>query len=357
MEQVMKLLSSIAAVVTATSIGIATERAWSADATPGGTAVPAVQTPAPATSPAPGRFPPYPHQGGYAQRWQQPSQWYAPPAAYGQVRPYYPQQRQYRAVPATPAKIPVRAESKQTQEPLTTKSAEVDTAHATLERLQFKLQQSSEAERALNEKVAAITGEQQALQARVTELMTKLDTSNATLEQQRQQITNEQEQYRTLTAGHERLRSDLASRDEQLATVQADLLAATQTLQQAQSGNTLSSEQLGTAMAQADTLRNVLTELKARLESQQSTLQNAGLQTAPQAVQQAPQQAQPMTTTSGQQPGAAGAQVAVLNNALNEVKMQLKNQNIRLQDTTKALADVVAERDGLQAELADCRRN
>ncbi len=350
----MKLLSSIATVVIATSVGIATECVWSAEATPGEPAVPALQTTAPATNPAPGRYPPPPRRGGYTQGWQQPSQWPAPPAGYGQVRPYYPQQRPYQAAPAAPAKNPVRADIEQRQEQLPSKSTEVDTAHAILEQLQLKLQHSREAERALNEKVAAITGEQQALQTQVTELMTKLDTSNTTLEQQRQQNARKQEQNRILTAEHERLRSDLASRDKQLATVQADLLAATETLQQAQSGNTLSSEQLGTAMAQADTLGNVLSDLKTLLESQQTTLQNTGLQTtAPQAVQQAP----PMTTTSGQQPGAAGAQVALLNNALNDVKLQLQNQNIRLQDTTETLAAVVAERDGLQADLATCRQN
>jgi len=196
------------------------------------------------------------------------------------------------------------------------------------------------------------------LQTRVTELTTKLDARNATLEQQRQQITEAQEQNRTLTAEQERLRSDLASRDKQLVAVRADLLAATQTLQQAQSGNTLSSEQLGTAMAQADTLRDVLSKLKALLESQQTTLLNTSLQTtAPQAVQQAAQQAPPATTTSRQQPDAAGAQVAVLNSALNDVKLQLKNQNIRLQDTTQDLAAVIAERNGLQADLAACRQN
>jgi len=334
MEQVMKIMSSIAALVTATSIGIATECAWSDQTTPGGSAVPAVQTPALATNRAPGRYPPPPRRGGYAQRWQQPSQWSAPPAGYGQVRPYYQPQRQYRAVPAAPAKNPVSAESKQTQEQLTAKSTELDTAHLTLEQLQLKLQHSREAERALNEKVAAITGEQQALQAQVTELLAKLDTSNATLEQQSQQLTNDQQQNRTLTAEHERLRSDLDSRDKQLATVQADLLAATQTLQQAQSGNTLSSEQLGTAMAQADTLKNVLTELKAGLESQQTTLQHAGRQTAPQAVQQA----QSETTTSGQQPGAAEAEATLLNNVLSELKIQLENTNIRLQEAEQDLA-------------------
>jgi septal ring factor EnvC (AmiA/AmiB activator) len=86
------------------------------------------------------------------------------------MRPYYPPQRQYRAVPAAPAKNPVSAESKQTQEQLTAKSTELDRAQVTLEQLQLKLQHSREAEHALNEKVAAITGEQQALQAQVAKL-------------------------------------------------------------------------------------------------------------------------------------------------------------------------------------------
>lgn len=223
----MKIMSSIAALVTATSIGIATECAWSDETTPGGSAVPAVQTPVPATNPAAGYYPPPSRRGGYEQRWRQPSQWPAPPAGYGQVRPYYPPQRQYQAAPAAPAKNPVSAESKQTQEQLTAKSTELDTAHATIEQLQLQLQHSLEAERALNEKVAAITGEQQALQAQVTELLA-----------------------------------------------------------------------------------------------------------APQAVQQAPSE----TTTSGQQPGVAGTEVAMLNGVLTELKIQLQNQNIRLQDAEQTLA-------------------
>lgn len=223
----MKIMSFIAALVTATSIGIATECAWSDETTPGGSAVPAVQTPAPATNPAAGYYPPPLRPGGYAQRWQQPSQWPAPPAGYRQVRPDYPQQRQYRPAPAAPAKNPLSAESKQTQEQLTAKSTELDTARATIEQLQLKLQTSLEAERALNEKVAAISGEQQALQAQVTELLA-----------------------------------------------------------------------------------------------------------APQAVQQAPSE----TTTSGQQPGVAGTEVAMLNGVLSELKIQLQNQNIRLEDAEQALA-------------------
>jgi chromosome segregation ATPase len=310
MEQIMKIMPSLAALVTATSIGIATGHAWSDETTP----------------------------GRYMQRWQQPSHWPAPPAGYGQMRPYYPPQRQYRAVPAAPVKNPVSAESKQSQEQLTEKSTELDRAQVTLEQLQLKLQHSREAERALNEKVAAITGEQQAFQAQVAKLQEKLETSNAALEQQSQQITNDQQQNLTLTAEHERLRSDLDSRDKQLATVQADLLASRQALQQAQSGNTLSSEQLGTAMAQADTLKNLLTELKTRLESQQTTLQHAEMQTAPQAVQQAVQQAQPETTRSEQQPDAVGSEVAMLRSVLSELKIQLENTNIRLQDSEQQLA-------------------
>ena len=362
----MKIMPSLAALVTATSIGIATGHAWSDETTPGGSAVPAVQTPAPATYPAPNRYRTLPRRGGYAQRWQQPSHWPARPAGYGQMRPYYPPQRQYRAVPAAPAKNPVSAESKQTQEQLTAKnpasaeskqtqeqltakSTELDRAQVTLEQLQLKLQHSREAEHALNEKVAAITGEQQALQAQVAELQEKLETCNPAQEQQSRLITIDQQQNQTLTAEHERLRSDLDSRDKQLATVQADLLAATQALQQAQSGNNLSSEQLGTAIAQADTLKNVLTEIKARLESQQTTLQHAETQTAPQAVQQAQpettpseqqavQQAQPETTTSEQQPDAVGAEVAMLHSVLSELKIQLENTNIRLQDSEQELA-------------------
>ncbi len=58
----MKIMPSLAALVTATSIGIATGHAWSDETTPGGSAVPAVQTPAPATYPAPNRYRTLPRQ-------------------------------------------------------------------------------------------------------------------------------------------------------------------------------------------------------------------------------------------------------------------------------------------------------
>ncbi|MDH3889084.1 MAG: hypothetical protein OEU78_11415 [Gammaproteobacteria bacterium] len=384
----MKITSSIVALVTATSIGIVTGNAWS-DETPGKSAAPAVQAPVPATNPALNRYRTLPRRGGYAQRWQQPSQWPSRPAGFGQMRPYYVPQRQYQPVPAAPAKNPAStessqtqeqvkaknppsAESRQTQEQLAAKSTELKRAQVTLEQLQLKLQQSREAEHALNEKVAALTGEQQTLQAQLAELQEKLQTCNAAQAQQSQLITSDQQQNRTLTAEHEQLRSDLDSRDKQLATAQADLLAATQALQQTQSGNTLSSKQLGTAIAQADTLKNVLTELKARLESQQTTLQHTGTQTAPPAVQpavqpavlqeqpettalaqQAVQQAQPETTrpeqqdvqpaqpeatSSGQQPRAVDSEVAMLHSVLSELKMQLENTNIRLKDSEQELA-------------------
>ena len=97
----------------------------------------------------------------------------------------------------------------------------------------------------------------------------------------------------------------------------------------------------------------MLNEIKVRLESQQTTLQHAGTQTAPQLVQQvvqqaqpettaseqqAVQQAQPETTTSEQQPGAVGTEVAMLHSVLSELKIQLQNQNIRLQDSEQELA-------------------
>lgn len=106
-------------------------------------------------------------------------------------------------------------------------------------------------------------------------------------------------------------------------------------------------------MAQADTLKALLTELRTRLENQQTTLQHTGMPTAPQAMQpaaqqappettaleqQAMQQAQPETTRSEQQPDAVNSEVAMLRSVLGELKMQLENTNIRLQDSEQELA-------------------
>ena len=79
-----------------------------------------------------------------------------------------------------------------------------------------------------------------------------------------------------------------------------------------------------------------------------TTLQHAETQTAPQAVQQvqsetttseqqAVQQAQPETTTSAQQPDAVGTEVAMLHSVLSELKIQLGNTHIRLQDSEQEL--------------------
>lgn len=162
---------------------------------------------------------------------------------------------------------------------------------------------------------------------------------------------------------------DLAN--AQLAALQADLQTARETLLHAQSENTLSSRQLATAVAQADTLRNVLAELTIRLESQQATLQNAvqtraaeqdsvhsahdghdePLATA-QAEAQNAQQAQTGTSTSGQQLSTAREQAAAYINELLELKAQLKNQKTTLQDTGRTLAAVIAERDGVLADMS-----
>jgi len=91
-------------------------------------------------------------------------------------------------------------------------------------------------------------------------------------------------------------------------------------------------------VAQADTLKALLTELRTRLENQQTTLQHTGMPTAPQAMQPAAQQAPPETTRSELQPDAVNSEVAMLRSVLGELKMQLENTNIRLQDSEQELA-------------------
>jgi hypothetical protein len=286
----MSKLSPVNALAAATLFAVAAGSAWSDEATPQGTALPAAQTAAPVTGfVPPGWYVPPPGQGGYAQPWQLPS-WPAPPPGYGHPPPYYPPYGQFRAVPATPAKNPLSAELRQTREQLTAKSTELDTANA------------------------------------------------------------------------------------QLATLQADLQAATEALQQALSETAISSQQLGTAMAQAESLRDVLADLAARLDSQQTTLQTAGQtrggendsvrstpadldepptasKAEPQAVPQALQRPRPGTATPAQLRSAAGTQAGVYDNELTELKVQLENQKIILEDKGQALAAVVAERNGLLADM------
>jgi outer membrane protein OmpA-like peptidoglycan-associated protein len=356
----MNILSSFAALVTATLIGITAESAWSDEATPNAPAKPAVQTAAPATGVAPGWYPPPPNRGGYTRPWQQPSQWPVPPQGYGQLPPHYPPPGQYRAAPAAPATAvnPLSAELKQAQEQLTAKRTELDMAHTMLEQLRGTLQHSIEAERTLREKVADITSAQQALQARVTELTAALNTTTATLEQHQQQITNDQEQTRTLTAERDRLHDDLASRDEELATVQAELQAATQALEQAQAETSTSSQQLSEARSQAETFNIELTELKAQVENQKTTrldteqtrteerdslhsdlasrdeqlaTVHAELQAAREALQQ--------------------AQAETFNNELIDLKAQLDSQEATWLNAEQTRT-LTAEHDRLQSDLA-----
>ena len=273
----MNKLSSFTALVTASLVSITAETTWSDEATPNGPAAPAVQTPVPTTAPVPGWYPPPPNRGGYgyAQPWQQPPHWAAPPAGYGQLPPGYPPRGQSQAVPAATATAenPLSAELKQTQEQLTVKRTELDQARATLEQLESKLQHSLDAQQALNENVAAITSEQQALQARVSELSAELQTATDALQQAKSETTTSAQQLsdaraqaetfnneltelkaqlesqqstrlnaeQTLTEERDQLRSDLASRDEQLATLNTELQTATDALQQATSETTTSS--------------------------------------------------------------------------------------------------------------------
>ncbi|MEN8764112.1 MAG: hypothetical protein ABF290_17005, partial [Thiogranum sp.] len=221
----MNKLSSFTALVTASLVGMAAESVWSDEATPSGSAAPAVQTPAPTGGPVPGWYPPPPNWGAYPRPWQQPPHWAAPPQGYDQLPPRYPARGPSQAVPAAPAlaENPLSAELKQTQEQLTASRAELEQARALLEQLQGQLQQSLEAEQALNENAVSSTSEQEVLQARVTELRAELDSATATLEQNRQQIASDQQQTLTLTAERDRLREDLAARDEQLGALQAEL--------------------------------------------------------------------------------------------------------------------------------------
>jgi hypothetical protein len=136
----MKKLSSIYLIVAAAVIGSVAGSAWSEETTPDVPAAPAGQTAAPESGYVPGWYPPQPNRGGYAQPWQQPSQWPAPPPGYSRLRPYYPPYGQYRGVPAAPAENPLSVKLKQTQEQLAAKSTELDTANEQLATMQTELQ-------------------------------------------------------------------------------------------------------------------------------------------------------------------------------------------------------------------------
>jgi len=371
----MNKLSTFSALFTASLITIAAQSAWSDEATPNGSAAPAVQPPVPMAAPAPGWYPPPPNRRGYAQPWQQPPHWAVPPQGYGQLPPRYPARGQSQPVPATPAvaENPLSAELKQTQEQLTASRTELDQTRATLEQLQGKLQHSLEAEQALNENVAAITSEREAMQARVAELNAELDTTTATLGQNRQQIANDQQQTLTLTAERDRLHDELANRDEQLATLNNELQTAREASQQAKSETTTSAEELNAARIQAETFNYELTELKAQLENQESTrldteqtlsgerdrlrsdladrdeqlaTLNKELQTARETLQQAKSE----TTTSAEDLNEARIQAETSNNELSELKAQLENQESACLNASQTLS---GERDRLRSDLAD----
>ena len=353
----MNKLSPFAALVTAALIGIAAESAWSDEATPNGSAKPAVQTPAPTTGVAPGWYPPPPVQGVYTRPWPQRL---VPPRGYSQLPPPYPPPGQYRAVPAAPAAAvnPLSAELKQTQEQLTAKSTELDMAHTMLEQLRGTLQHRIETEQALRKKVANITSEQQALQARVSELTAALHTTTATLEQHHQQTTNDQEKNRTLTAESDRLRSNLVSRDEQLATVQVELEAATQTLQQAQAETSTSAQQLSVVRSQAETFNNELTELKAQLKSQKTTLLNTEQTRAEERdrlhsdlASRDEQLATVQAELQAAKEAIQQAQAETFNNELTELKAQLEDQKTTWLNAEQTRS-LTAERDRLHSDLA-----
>lgn len=364
---------SFAARVTAPLIVITVTTAWSGETAPGGAAAPAERAPTHVYPPVPGWYPPPPPRGRYPQPWQQAPRWPTPPWGYTQVPPRYPPRGQFPPVPAAPptAEDPLSAELKQTQEQLSAKTADLDKARATLEQLRIKLQHRLEAELDLTEKLAAATGEQQALQARVSELNAELRVITAKLEHHRRQIADRHERTQTLTAERDQLRSALADRDKQLATLQAELRATTRTLQQTKSESATSNQQLSKARKQAETLEKQLSDLQTRLEKHKTARlsaeqalagerraladrdkQLATLQVELQTVTDALEQARVGTVSpSPEQLSEARAQAEALNKELTGLKAQLENRSTTLLETAQTLAKVIAERDGLQAQL------
>ena len=393
----MNKILSFATLLIAALFGIAAESAWSDEARPNMNAAPAVQTAAPMTGFVPGPYQPPSSRGRYAQSWQQPSQWPAPPRGYyaqlpprpwqrpsqrpvpphgyGQLPPRYQPRRQYRAVPAAPAAVenPLGAELKQTRQQLTAKSTELDNTQATLEQYRVKLRGSLETEQALKEKLANITSEQQDVQARATELTAVLNASTATLEQHRQQIANKQQQNQLLTAERDQLRNDLAGRDKQLATLQAELQELTQALQQARSEATSSGQQLSKARKFNKSLSELTTKLRrqktALLKAEQTRTtehdslrsdlasrnkQLATLQAELQVASKALEQARSEASMSSRLLSETRVQNEAFKLELSELAAQLGKRKIKLMDAEQLLAAVTAERKGLQADLAAC---
>jgi OOP family OmpA-OmpF porin len=346
----MNTWSSVAALITASLITVAAQSAWSDEMTPNAPGAPAMQTP------VQGWYPPSPGRGGYPQPWQQSPRWPTSQRGYGQVPPHYPPRGQYGVAPGLPtaAENPLSAELRQTQEQLATTTAELDKAYATLEQMRVTLERSLETQEALFEKMTTITSEQQALQA-------ELQTATQALQQAQAESTTSSRALSESKAQAETLNSEVAELKAQLNNQRAETAT--------------SSQALSNAKARAETLNTELAKLKTQLESQQTALHNteqslaaerdqlrrdlasrdeqlatvrAGLQSAAQTLQQA----QAESTASSEALSESKTQAETLRNEVAELRTQLENQQTALQDAEKRLADVIAERDGLQADLA-----
>ncbi|MBT8117350.1 MAG: OmpA family protein [Gammaproteobacteria bacterium] len=366
----MKKFPSLAALVAAALLTVASGNSWSEYESPAGSAAPATQTPPPASGAVPGWYPPASHRGGYARPRQQRPYRPAQRRGYGERPRYYSPREQYRAAPAAPATAPAAAENplsaelERIQEQLAAKNRELDIAHAMLEQLRGKLEESLAIERTLTEKMTRNTRERQ---VHTSELSAALNTASATMERNQQQIIDGQAQNQELAAERDRLRDELASRNEELAALNLELQDATQALEQAQAGASSTGEELDAARAQIETRDNELTALRADLAKQQTELQNL-VQTrteerdqlrtelAGRDEQLAELQAQAEDDTTDEELDTARAQIETLDNELSEVNAELETWKTTSQETDASLAAVKDEREGLQTNLDDCNQ-
>jgi ribosomal protein L17 len=141
----MEIMPPVNLLLAAALIAVAAETASSEDVTPDVSAAPAAQTAAPGAGQVPGWYPPRPYGGGYAQPWQQPSQWPATPRGEGQPRPDYPPYGEFRPADTAPAVNPLSATLRQTQEQLAAKTLELETTRTQLSTAQAKLQTATAA--------------------------------------------------------------------------------------------------------------------------------------------------------------------------------------------------------------------
>jgi outer membrane protein OmpA-like peptidoglycan-associated protein len=261
------------------------------------------------------------------------------------------------------------AEHDRLRDDLASRDEQLATVQTELQAARVALQQAQTETGNSGQQLSEARSQAETLTRELAELKTRLESQKTTL------LNAEQ----TRTEERDSLRNDLASRDEQLATVQAELQAARVALQQAQTETGNSDQQLSGARSQAETLARELAELKTRLESQETTLLNAEqtrteerdslrsdlasrdeqlatVQAELQAATQALQQAQAEAGNSDQQLSEARSQAETLARELAELKTRLESQETTLLNTEQMLAAVIAERDGLQANLAACNR-